>query len=99
MKYKCPICNADMVERSGRKKFYGCSNYLVYHCPGKRSLDGTPFGCESNDRNSVFYSNPPFGLNEKGEEMFEIARGEGRSYEESKEMAFAWQKWNEKDDD
>ena len=96
MEYKCPICNSSMVERSGRRKFYGCEMYPINHCPGKRSLEGNPFGCE-NDEENVFQDSVPLGLNEEGERMFNAARSEGRNYKEACEMAFDWQRWQEKD--
>lgn len=85
--YLCPICESDMVERQGPKiKFYGCSMYPK--CLGKRTMDGTVFGVDDET---------PLGLNDEGEDMFRIGLSEGRSYDEAKEMAFDWQRWQDKD--
>lgn len=85
--YLCPICESEMVERQGPKiKFYGCSNFP--RCIGKRTMDGAVFGVDGEI---------PLGLNDDGEDMFSIGLSEGRSYDEAKEMAFDWQRWQEKD--
>lgn len=85
--YTCPICGSEMIERQGPKiKFYGCSNFP--RCVGKRTLDGTVFGLDGET---------PSGLTDDAESWFNAGIADGMSYDEARDMAFDWQRMEEKD--
>lgn len=83
----CPICSDSMVVRQGPKiRFYGCVRYPA--CKGKRTLDGEVFGMDDE---------VPDGLDAEGEGWFHTGIAEGMSYDEAREMAFDWQRQEERD--
>lgn len=87
IEYVCPICGEEMVERQGPKiRFYGCSNFP--QCKGKRTLDGTVFGVDGE---------APAGLNADAEGWFNAGISDGMSYDEARDMAWDWQRMEEKD--
>lgn len=86
----CPLCGEQMVERTGPKiKFYGCIRYPL--CKGKRTLDGVAFGIDGEKPEA------PAWLDKEGRECFYAGLADGMSYEEAREMAFDWQRLEEKD--
>ena len=91
MEKTCPLCKGKKVLRTGRtsgKDFWGCVNYPITGCPGKRGLEGQVFGTDGES---------PFSLGPKGRAMFDIGRSEGMSFEESLEFAEAWEHDEEND--
>lgn len=43
-KFKCPVCNGNMVKRTGKfGDFLGCVNYAKKSCRGTRNIDGSVY--------------------------------------------------------